>query len=192
MDTFVIALDAGHGLHTAGKRCLKSLDRKETREFVLNERIATRVEDLLSVYPFIKIIRTNDRTGAVDTPLDTRCTIANASKAKLFVSIHHNAGANGSASGGVTVYTYTGTKHTFAEDLYRKLIYHTQLKGNRSKGCWQAGFHVLKYTKMPAVLIENGFMDSKVDVPIILSEEHTERSAQAIASFLIEYVNTRV
>jgi len=33
-----IAIDAGHGLKTAGKRCLKSLDKNETREWVLNDR----------------------------------------------------------------------------------------------------------------------------------------------------------
>jgi hypothetical protein len=29
---FKIALNAGHGLYTAGKRCLKALDPKETIE----------------------------------------------------------------------------------------------------------------------------------------------------------------
>ena len=35
-----IAIDAGHGLYTEGKRCLKSLDPNETREWQLNERVA--------------------------------------------------------------------------------------------------------------------------------------------------------
>jgi N-acetylmuramoyl-L-alanine amidase len=189
MKNIIVALDAGHGLKTAGKRCLKSIDKKETREFVLNERIASRVAELVKVYPFIKVVRTNDITGEVDTPLQSRCTIANGAKADLFISIHHNAGANGKASGGVTVYTYEGSKHTFQVDLYQKLIQHTQLKGNRSQGCLQDGFHVLRYTNMPAVLIENGFMDSTTDTPIILTEEHAERTAQAIVSFLVEYAN---
>ena len=30
---FKLALNAGHGLYTEGKRCLKSLDPKETREW---------------------------------------------------------------------------------------------------------------------------------------------------------------
>ena len=36
---FKIALNAGHYLNTAGKRCLKKLDKNETREWVLNNRI---------------------------------------------------------------------------------------------------------------------------------------------------------
>ena len=187
MKQIIVALDAGHGLKTAGKRCMKSIDKKETREFVLNERIASRVTELVKVYPFIKVVRTNDVTGEVDTPLSSRCSIAIGVKANLFISIHHNAGAKGGKSGGTTVYTYKGSKHTFQVDLYKKLIKHTQLKGNRASGCLQDRFHVLRYTNMPAVLIENGFMDSIIDTPIILTEEHAERTAQAIASFLVEY-----
>ena len=34
---FILALSAGHYLNTAGKRCLKSLDPAETREWWLND-----------------------------------------------------------------------------------------------------------------------------------------------------------
>ena len=44
---FKIAIDAGHGLYTAGKRCLKSIDPNETREWVLNSRIAGKVIEKL-------------------------------------------------------------------------------------------------------------------------------------------------
>ena len=37
--TFILALDAGHYLATPGKRCLKSLDPKQTREWILNDRV---------------------------------------------------------------------------------------------------------------------------------------------------------
>ena len=42
-----IAIDAGHGLKTAGKRCLKSLDKNETREWVLNNRVSVALADYL-------------------------------------------------------------------------------------------------------------------------------------------------
>ena len=43
-----IALTAGHYLGTPGKCCLKRLDPKETKEWVLNDRIADKVEKLLA------------------------------------------------------------------------------------------------------------------------------------------------
>lgn len=43
----IIALDAGHYNDTPGKRCMKSIDPKETRERFLNARMAEHVEELL-------------------------------------------------------------------------------------------------------------------------------------------------
>ena len=39
---------------------------------------------------------------------------------------------------------------------------------------------------MPAVLLELGFMDSKVDTPIILTDEHAVECAEAIVEVLAE------
>lgn len=39
MATFKLALDAGHGMDTSGRRCLKSLDPEEHREWWLNDRV---------------------------------------------------------------------------------------------------------------------------------------------------------
>ena len=45
-----LALDAGHYRHTVGKRCLAELDPAQTREWVLNDRIARLVEQGLAEY----------------------------------------------------------------------------------------------------------------------------------------------
>lgn len=181
-----IALDAGHGKNTPGKRCLKSIDPKETIEWKLNSRIADKVTNKLSDYDGIETIRVDDPSGKVDVPLKQRCQIANDSKADLYLSIHHNAGANGSNAGGITVYTFLESKHTMQKRLYQKLIEKTSLKGNRTSWDLQANFSVLKYTDMPACLMELGFMDSRVDVPIILTEQYAEQCADGIVEFLIE------
>ncbi len=44
---------------------------------------------------------------------------------------------------------------------------------------------------MPAFLVENGFMDSPDDVPVILSLEHAEKTAQGVAAFLIEEISLK-
>jgi hypothetical protein len=46
---FKLALTAGHYMGTAGKRCIKSLDKNETREWWLNNRIADMIEKSLEV-----------------------------------------------------------------------------------------------------------------------------------------------
>lgn len=183
-----IALDAGHGINTPGKRCLKSLDKNETREWTLNNRVANYVEEFLKEYEGYQLLRVDDRTGKRDVPLSERTKKANDWKADIYISIHHNAGINGGSGGGITVYRYpNSSKMTKAmqKRLYDLLIKHTGLKGNRASPLGEANFHVLRETKMAAVLIENGFMDSRTDVPIILSDAHARKTADGIVEFVV-------
>lgn len=182
---FKLSIDAGHGMSTPGKRCLKSLNKEETREWRLNDRIVKYVIQALSTYNNVAINRTNDPTGKKDTSLSDRCKSANAFNSDFFVSIHHNAGANGSRSGGITVHTYTD-KHEWRQDLYKLLVKHTNLAGNRVSPLSVDKFYVLKHTSCPAVLIECGFMDSATDVPIILTNEHAHKVANAVVEFLVD------
>lgn len=59
---FKIALDAGHGRYTSGKRCLKAIDSNETREWVLNSRICDKIETLLKQYDGYEVLRVDDVT----------------------------------------------------------------------------------------------------------------------------------
>lgn len=95
MANFKIALSAGHGRYTAGKRCMKALDAKQTREWVLNSRIADKIEKLLADYTGWELLRVDDRTGTKDIPLYTRTKSANNWGADLYLAIHHNAGICG-------------------------------------------------------------------------------------------------
>lgn len=181
----IIALDAGHGLKTAGKRCMRSIDPAETREWWLNDRIADQVQALLAGYD-CTTIRVDDTTGAKDIPRASRVKAANNARADMYISIHHNGGIKGGTGGGTVVYYYSSAaaRPQQAQQLYNAVTARTGLLGNRSQKVIKYGFDVVKYTKMPAFLIENGFMDSRVDTPIILTPAHAERTAQGIVSFL--------
>lgn len=182
-----IAIDAGHGLYTAGKRCLKKLDANQTREWSLNDRIADRLELLLSAYK-CEVLRVDDTTGLTDVSLTNRTNKANAWKADIYISIHHDAGANGGTSGGTTVFYYSSKaeRKVQAQRLYESVIRNTGLVGNRSTKVRKHGYHVLKKSNMPSFLIENGFMDSSKDVPVILSDKHANNTANGILEFLVE------
>lgn len=183
----VIALDAGHGLYTAGKRVtLKGYP--STSEWWLNDRILDIVErDLRNNYE-CKVIRVDDTTGQKDISLSNRVAIANNAKADVYLSTHHDAGLNGRDGGGTTVYYYSNNikRRDQAQKLYNYVTDETKLYGNRSQQVIKKGFYVIKNTKMPAFLIENGFMDSRVDVPIILSEAHAKKTATGLVAFLVE------
>ena len=186
---FKIALTAGHYMGTPGKRCLKKLDPNETREWWLNDRIADKIEKLLQGYTGWELIRTDDTTGKKDIGLTARTNAANNFKADFYLSIHHNAGVNGGKGGGIVAFVYTKAQAASLEwqkELYNALIDATGLKGNRSNPMPKSNLHEVRETKMPAVLLELGFMDSQTDVPVILSEEYADKCAEAIVSVLVK------
>lgn len=186
---FKIALTAGHYLGTSGKRCKKSLDPNETREWVLNDRIADKVEKLLQGYTGYELIRTDDTTGKKDISLAARVTAANNFKADFYLSIHHNAGVNGGKGGGIMAYVYSQPHEesvAWQKALYNALIEHTGLKGNRSTPLARSNLYEVRETNMRAVLLELGFMDSATDVPVILSEKFADQCAAAIVGVLVE------
>lgn len=182
----IIAIDAGHGRNTAGKRVtLKGYP--DTREWTLNDRIADLLEKLLADYD-CKVVRVDDTTGANDISLSNRVGKANSAKADIYISIHHNAGIKGGAGGGTVVYYYSSNiqRRDQAQKLYNFITDETRLYGNRSQQVLKNAFYVLKNTRMPAFLIENGFMDSTTDVPIILSAAHAEKTAEGLRAFIVQ------
>jgi len=188
----LVALSAGHGKDTPGKRCKKSIDPKETREWFLNDRIIDMVEKELKNYK-CRILRVNDLTGKVDTPLKERTDAANKAKADFYFSMHHNAGINGGSGGGTTVYYYSSNpeRKTQGKALYDAVVKETKLVGNRVDKVIKKSLHEVRETDMPALLLENGFMDSVKDTPIILTEEHAKKTAKGVVNFLVDLLDLK-
>lgn len=189
-----ICIDAGHGYYTPGKRCLKSIDPKETREWYLNSRIADTVQELLSGYEGVETMRVDDVTGETDISLQKRVAAADKAKADVYVSFHHNAGIKGGSGGGIVVFRANGSSDTskaLQEAVYRHTVERTGLKGNRATPMPLKNFYVITYTDMPAVLGEFGFMDSTTDTPIILTDEFADKTAHGITDALVEVLKLK-
>lgn len=187
---FKIALGAGHFINESGKRCLKSLDPNETREWWLNDRICDYVESYLKEYEGYSLLRLDDSDdGEDDVTLATRTNAANEWGADFYLSVHHNAGINGGSGGGIVAYTHPQSSEESVEwrnALYYSLIKHTGLVGNRSNPKATANLYVLRKSSMPAVLLELGFMDSKTDVPVILTNDYAQKCAKAIVEVIAQ------
>lgn len=185
---FVVAVDAGHYLGTPGKRCMKSLDPNETREWVLNDRVARAFQERAVAYEGFIVVRVDDPTGRTETTLPQRVALANAINADLYWSPHHNAGINGTDranrhDGGIVAYCSKGSTRSPAwrDAIYDASIAAGGIKGDRTEPKAKANWYVCVHTEMPAVLMEYGFMDSVDDVPIILNPEYSRKMGIAAA-----------
>lgn len=189
----VLALDAGHGDFTSGKRCAKAIDPNETREHMLNDRIADKIEYKLSFYDGIRVVRLDDTTGRTDVPLVDRANKADEIGADFVDSIHHNARGKVFSGGGISVYYWPLERNKEqATALYNELIAQTGLKGDRSNPINATKeLYMVRKPVADAILVEHGFMDSTVDCPIILTEEFAEKAAQAHVNFFVKMWNLK-
>lgn len=177
-----IAIDAGHGYNTAGKRTPDGI-----REWELNNAVAKYLAEYLKGYA--TTFRTDDTTGKTDVKLSTRRNTAVNKGAKLLVSIHHNAyKGKWNYVTGVEVYRHTLYSHKEAKELTSKLAEAISKEtGLKNRGAKKALFTVIATSKIPCVLCEGGFMDSKIDYPVITSEEGQKAYAKAVADTIISY-----
>ena len=179
---FKIAYGAGHNLYTPGRRVHKSLDSNETKEWVLNDRVARYFAEAAGQYEGVELLRVDDPAGQAPVDLAARCRLANEFGANVDVAFHHNAFLglpwNGS---GIIAYSYPGSTKgaAYRDAIYEACIAAGGLKGNRADPKTTANFQVLRQTNAPAVLMEYGFMDSRTDAPVIITEAYSKLVAYA-------------
>ncbi len=179
---FKIAIGAGHYLGTAGKRLPVALDSEQTREWFLNDRIARHFAEAAAHYEGVELLRVDDPAGKKMIPLESRCKAANDWGADFCLSIHHNA-FQGKPwdGGGVVAFSAPGSVkgRQYRDAIYDAVVAAGGLRGDRSSPKQEKPFIALKQTKAPAVLVEYGFMDSRVDAPVILTDAYAKKVANA-------------
>lgn len=178
----IIALDAGHGLNTAGKQTPDGI-----KEWTLNDKVRDKVVEILNVYD-VSFIFPDNNEGNVDEGLTTRKGMYVNGHADAAISIHHNAltGTWNDATG-IEVFVdknATEADLRLAQLIHDKLAAYTGLKG---RGVKRANFTVIYQNQIPAVLTEGGFMDSNNDYKVITSEQGQDAYARAVAESLIEF-----
>lgn len=179
-----IAYDAGHGINTPGKRTPDG-----EREWTFNNHVVLGFQAELLRYKDVELLRTDDSTGKTDIPLKTRTDKANNWKADYYISFHHNA--NTSKWGtwtGVETFVYLGNQpksRALAEAIHPALV---KGYGLRDRGIKQANLHIVRETKMPAILLEGGFMDSTIDIKIMRDYIKLQNAGKLIAQALAKYL----
>lgn len=176
MADYRIALDAGHGGSDPGAVYKGRQEKDDTLDLTL------AVGDILKKNGIdVYYTRTTDE---YETPFK-KATDANNSGADLFVSIHRNSSENPNQYSGIEtlVYSDTGLKAEVARNINNQL----EDAGFKNLGVDERkNLVVLKRTKMPAVLVEAGFINNDKDN--YLFDEEFDSIAQAIADGILESI----
>ena len=196
-----VVLDPGHGAQDKGAASPYQYEKN----FALD--VARRLRDNLQKSG-LKVVMT--RNSDVFVELQERAAIANETPSCIFVSLHFNASPNFSASGlEIFCITPRGAPSTEYDELVvRDMV---QESGNESelpslvlasaitnalqgssltmldRGLKRARFAVLRLTKVPAVLVEGGFLSNLKDAALVANTEWRNKYAQAIATGILEY-----
>lgn len=179
-----IALDAGHGRNTAGKR-----SPSDEREWEFNNKVLLACVAKLNTYENVQILRLDDPTGNTDVPLLTRTNKANAWKADVLVSIHHNALAGKwHSGGGIETFVQEKTASKASKDI-ASIVQSRIVKamGLRDRGVKTSNLHMTRAAHAPAILTEGGFFDSTVDIIALRDGSKMKAQGEAIADGLAVY-----
>ena len=178
---FYVVIDPGHGGPDPGAIGIGGL--RET-DVVLD--VSKRVKKLLSEKGvMVKLTRNNEI--ALDLP--PRVSIANKTDADIFVSIHANASRGKRRDiNGLETFYYTGWRGRLLAKKIQKQILKVS-PGSPDRGVRQGRYFVIKNTRMPAVLVEIGFLTGRLDARRLEKSIHRERIAYAITKGILEYLS---
>lgn len=182
----VIVIDPGHGGRDYGTYSKKAPRYQEKH---LNLTTAYMLKNFLQQYGYtVKMTRSND----VFISLEKRAEMANELKPRLFVSLHYNSAPNREAEG-IEVYYYRSkddfkrstSSRKLAQSINRQIISTTEAK---SRGVKHGDLSVIRETKMPAVLVEGGFLTNENEVTKLKSAVYLKRIAWGVAQGIHEYL----
>lgn len=125
-------------------------------------------------------------TGAqrLQRDLQARVDVARRQGADLFISIHCNAA--GSSARGVEVWRAPNDPlgQQFAADILGGMLRST---GAKNRGVKQANFYVTRWSNMPAVLVEAGFLTNRGERVRLVSASYQDRLAKGIANGVVRF-----
>ncbi|MCB2292494.1 N-acetylmuramoyl-L-alanine amidase [Clostridium algoriphilum] len=129
----------------------------------LNKEVGVKVMEKLKQLKHEVVYCTPSSDSSLSNSLYRRTNIANEEKVDFYVSIHFNGG--GGRGTEVFAISESGKK------IARRVVNEIAALGYINRGVKEGSFlYVLKNTKMPAILVEGGFVDSKEDMEIFNAE----------------------
>ena len=169
LPTTTVVIDPGHGGFDRG-----GIPRQRVPESMMNLDVAQRLKGILQSYGY-RVVMTRD--SDVFIPLGTRVAIANSYRDAIFVCVHFNATPRSSASG-IETYFYSSQSLPLASAIH---YYVAGGAPSANRGVRRRGFYVLRNTRIPAVLVECGFLTNPTEAQYAQSTTYRQKLADEIA-----------
>jgi N-acetylmuramoyl-L-alanine amidase len=193
---YMWCIDNGHGSLTAGKRSPVLPDGRQLLEFEFNRDVSSRIFDKLDDLgvPYFNVIPEVEVGNLLLERVD-RANRLSSALPKLFLSIHGNAGpaptvqdfTDDSVRGIETWYYHGSTQgRNLAAVFQRQLIARTGFVNRHLRSKVTGQFYVLRATRMPAILTENGFYNNRFDLDAMLTDEFRQAVADAHVAAILE------
>ncbi|HEY9899700.1 MAG TPA: N-acetylmuramoyl-L-alanine amidase [Pantanalinema sp.] len=174
-----ITIDAGHGGMDPG-----TIGAHGTLEKDITLQMALRLRKLMQDSGMeVQMTRTED----MQIMLRPRVDIGDAFDSDVFISIHANHVGDPSVSG-IETYYFTPKSLPLARSVHKRLVNALQ---RRDRGIRRNNFVVVKYNKMPAVLVELGYLSNPTEERLLTSPQYQQRAAEAILVGVQDYFRTR-
>jgi len=192
----IVVCSSGHGQNTAGKRT-PEINGKVIKEFQFNQPTKLKLLAALERCGIACCDANYEATSkAIDVELETRVKRANSlikksadKKRIIYVEIHYNAynGVFDDKKGGLEIFYYKGSSKgkELASNILDYLKNGTKQVNRGIKTT--TGLYVVKYTLMPAILSENGFMDMFFEAKLMLNEDFQNEVAEEHCKGICDY-----
>tara|TARA_R110001592_G_scaffold20489_19_gene83133 strand:- start:385 stop:1059 length:675 start_codon:yes stop_codon:yes gene_type:complete len=178
-------IDAGHGgLHpvsgeyqTKGKRSptfpsSSKFSGQVLYEGVRNRQVLKCLEELLKENNIdYSVVSEEWKDNSLSDRVSKANKISETIENCIYLSIHHNAYGKGwNNAHGLSTYHFPKSQKGFKlAGVFNRLM--VEEMEWRNRGIKNANFYVLKYTKMPSILTENGFMTNLKEAEVLMSDE---------------------
>jgi len=177
---FRIVIDPGHGGPDPGAVGIGGTQEKDV---VLE--VSRQIRDLLQSRG-VEVLMTRD--GDIDVDLPPRAQLANASGAHAFVSVHANAlnMSRPDVNGLETFYFQSVQGKNLASAIHNSIMGTVR---REDRGVREGRFYVIRATRVPATLVELGFLTGADDAADLADPAHRRQLALAVTAGILEYLN---
>lgn len=174
-----VTIDPGHGGNDPG-----TIGSAGSYEKTVTLAIASKVSSLLEKSGMdVQMTRSRDES----LMLWPRVDMGDEFKSDAFVSIHMNSAPSRSTQG-IETYYFTPESIPLARSIHRKLV--AQL-GQPDRGIRRANFVVVKYSRMPAVLVEVGYLSNPREESMLNNADYQQKAAEAIKVGIQDFFKSR-